>query len=142
MRKVISIALFGDPERKGTAGMSYHPFLAPYLLSHLNLFEPENGWELHVHVDDITLNSSYGRFLTRISSRVEAVKTLMMGSAGLTKAMLWRMRPVVSAKIDYSFCRDIDCVPMSAVSPMNAMKARIRFENGPASATNAMSRLG
>lgn len=112
MRKVISIALFGDPERKGTAGMRYHPFLAPYLLSHLNLFPAAEGWELHVHVDDITLNSSYGRFLTRISSRVEAIKTMMMGSAGLTKAMLWRMRPVFSSTIDYTFCRDIDCIPM------------------------------
>lgn len=112
MRKVISIALFGDPDRKGTAGMAYHPFLPTFLLAHLNLFEPESGWELHVHVDDVTLNSSYGRMLTRVSSRLSCVKTMMMGSALLCSSMLWRMRPVFSTTISYTFCRDIDCVPM------------------------------
>lgn len=112
VRKIISIALFGDPERKGTAGMRYHPFLAPYLLSHLNLFPAAEGWELHVHVDDITLNSSYGQMLTRVSSRVEAVKTIMMGSALLTRSMLWRLRPAFSSTIDYTFCRDIDCISL------------------------------
>lgn len=112
MRKVVSIALFGDSTRKDGSGQNYHVYLSNYVLAHLNLFPVIDGWELHVHVDDITINSNYGRFLTRVSSRVDSIKTLMMGSAGLTKAMLWRMRPVFSSTIQYSFCRDIDCIPM------------------------------
>ncbi len=112
MRKAISIALFGDSTRKDGSGQNYHVYLSTFLLAHLNLFPVNEGWELHIHVDDTTLGSSYGRTLTRLSSKIEAVKTVMMGSAGLTKAMLWRMRPVFSSTIDYTFCRDIDCVPM------------------------------
>lgn len=111
MRKVISIALFGDPDRKGTAGMRYHPFLATFVLAHHNLFERDSGWELHLHLDSVKSAGKYGEFAMRLQAQ-GLIVVREMGEPTLTRSMLWRMAPVFEPGADYVFCRDIDCVPM------------------------------
>lgn len=111
MKKIVSIALFGDASRKDGSGQNYHRYLSTFVLAHHNLFPARGGWELHVHVDDATYGSDYGRALCKMQDR-ELITLTRMGDAALTKAMLWRMTPVFGANADYVFSRDIDCVPM------------------------------
>ncbi|MES2179823.1 MAG: hypothetical protein V4550_18325 [Gemmatimonadota bacterium] len=111
MKKVVSIALFGDATRKDGSGQNYHAYLQTFVLAHANLFPREQGWALHVHIDDTTLAGEYGRILARM--KYEGLLELAtMGAAVLTHSMLWRMAPVFEPGIDYVFCRDIDCIPM------------------------------
>lgn len=113
MRKAVSIALFGDATRKDGSGQNYHRYLPTFVLAHANLFPRVEGWELHVHVDNTTLNGPYGRMLLRMAE-ADLLNVRSHGSAILTRAMLWRMTPVF-AVVDapyYVFPRDIDALPM------------------------------
>lgn len=111
MKKIISIALFGDGSKKDGSGTNYHRYLPTFVLAHHNLFPASEHWGLHVHVDNLTLNGEYGRLLRNMES-LNLLTLVVMGDAALTKAMLWRMAPVFDGNVDYVFCRDIDCIPM------------------------------
>lgn len=99
MRKVISIALFGE-------GDKYAQYLPAFVRAHHNLFPAREGWELRVHVDDRVsdLLISY--------AKADLIEIMLMGKAPLTKAMLWRMAPVFDTDVDFVFCRDLDAIPM------------------------------
>ena len=111
MKKVISLALFGDSTRKDGSGMNYHAYLPSYVLACNNLFESNEGWELHIHVDQQTLAGDYGAMLMKMN-HAHLAHVVAMPAAELTKAMLWRMKPVFQHGVGYVFCRDIDCIPM------------------------------
>lgn len=111
MKKIVSIALFGDVDRKDGSGQNYHAYLSTFMLAHHNLFSCEDGWELHVHVDDLTFNGSRGPMLSRLQS-MGLINLTLMSDAILTRAMLWRMAPIYRDDTDYVFCRDIDSLPM------------------------------
>ncbi len=104
MKKVISIAVFGD-------GDKYAKYLPSFMLAHLNLFPKRDGWKLHVHVDNIVATNRWGAFLRVLESR-GLIHTEFMGTAILTKSMLWRLAPVFDKGNDYVFCRDLDALPM------------------------------
>ncbi len=104
MKKVISIALFGD-------GDKYAQYLPAFVRAHLNLFPVEDGWRLRVHIDDTVFGNEHGRYLARLFG-AGLVDVARMGSAALTKAMLWRMAPVFDDGVDFVFCRDLDAPPM------------------------------
>lgn len=110
MKKIVSIALFGDANRKD-GRQNYHAYLPTFVLAHANLFPVNQGWELHVHVDEETMAGEYGTKLIKMQER-GLLRVELMGEAALTQAMLWRMAPVFDLDADYVFCRDIDCVPM------------------------------
>lgn len=104
MKKVISIALFGE-------GDKYAQFLPAFVRAHHNLFPKDDGWELRVHVDD---TPSVGRCLFRYfdAGLLTVVLASHAGKTPLTKAMLWRMAPVFDTAVDFVFCRDLDSPPM------------------------------
>jgi len=103
MKKVVSIAVFGDADR-------YAQYLSAFVRAHLNLFPISDGWRLCVHIDDNVAKCRHGEFIRRLGA-AGLVDAEQMGSAALTKAMLWRMKPVFS-DADYVFCRDLDACPM------------------------------
>lgn len=111
MKKVISIALFGDASRKDGSGQNYHRYLPTFVTAHANLFPVSEGWELRVHVDEVTLSGTYGKMLKHLEDEA-LLNVVPMGEAVLTHAMLWRMAPVFEPGVDYVFCRDIDALPM------------------------------
>jgi len=98
-------------DRKDGSGMNYHRYLYAYVQAHANLFPIRERWELHVHVDDLTMKSEYGKPLLRMKER-HLIELKTMGDAILTRSMLWRMVPVFSPDVHVVFCRDIDCIPM------------------------------
>lgn len=107
MKKVISIALFGDG--KGTGG-DYAAYLPSFVLAHHNLFPVEEGWQLRLYTDDIVES----RIMSLICQLHDAhlIKIAPMGVAIKTKSMLWRLSPIFDSDADVVFCRDIDCIPM------------------------------
>lgn len=104
MKKTVSIAFFGN-------GDKYAQYISAFLRAHLNLFPLDEGWTLRIHCDDIVGNGPHGQFLHRLAERGLA-EVRHMGSAILTKAMLWRMAPIFDDDVDYVFCRDLDACPM------------------------------
>lgn len=98
MKKVISIALFGE-------GDKYSRYLPAFVRAHLNLFPIEEGWKLRVHWDGDYYKLQKYHFAGLIEAR-------HMESAPLTKAMLWRLDPVFDPSVDFVFCRDLDAPPM------------------------------
>ncbi len=103
MRRVISLALFGD--------RGYGNYLGAVVRANLNLFPPSKGWQMVVHIDDITDGSRLGTVLRRLEND-QLLVVRRMGPAVLTKAMLWRMAPVFEEGAEYVYCRDIDALPM------------------------------
>lgn len=99
MRKVVSIALFGKDTR-------YAQYLGAFVRAHLTLFPQNEDWELRVHVDEYNA----GGFLGALEKK-GLIRLVRCESAPLTKAMLWRMKPVFDETVDYVFCRDIDALP-------------------------------
>lgn len=104
MKKIVSIALFGDENKYGNG-------LRAFVLAHLNLFPLDEGWMLRVHLSDSVYAGRRGQFLRRMAA-LGLLEVRAMGEAPLTKAMLWRMAPVFDKNVDYVFCRDLDCCPM------------------------------
>ncbi len=104
MRKVVSIAVFGESEK-------YSQYLPAFVRGHLNLFPQSEGWELHVHVDETVLNGNHSSFLWKLYESDLIDLQIIWGHALLTRAMLWRMVPVFESGVDYVFCRDIDACP-------------------------------
>lgn len=105
MNKVISIVVFGEGDR-------YAQYLPAFVRAHLNLFPLDEAWELRVHIDDTTIKSKWGIFLHALSDE-GLIKVVLMGTvAAATRAMLWRLRPVFSNDVSYSFSRDLDACPM------------------------------
>lgn len=105
MKKAVSIALFGDN------WFNYAQYSHAFVLAHLNLFPITDGWTLCVYLDDVVSSGKYGKFF-RVLADAGLVQVSNMGSAILTKAMLWRMAPVFDGNFDYVFCRDLDACPM------------------------------
>ncbi len=103
MKKVISLALFGD-------GTRYAAYTPAFVRAHLTLFPQAEGWELRVHHDDHLDSTEGGRLLRALAAR-GLVRLVAMGEAPLTRAMLWRMTPVWDPEVDYVFARDIDALP-------------------------------
>lgn len=110
-RKVISIALFGDADRKDGSGMNYGSYLQTFVLAHANLFPSKEGWELRVHCDTAVFGSRVGKLLDQLHKCNLIVCDVRNDRAILTKAMLWRADPVFT-DADFVFCRDVDCIPM------------------------------
>lgn len=105
MRKLVSISLFGDPERYGV-------YLPTYVLAHLHFFPVSEGWTLRVHIDERTRDSQRGRFLERLSREGVVEYRVMGATPPLTKGMIWRMAPVFDRDAGWVFCRDLDGCPM------------------------------
>lgn len=101
MKKVVSIALFGE-------GDKYAQYMPAFLRAHLNLFPIAEDWLLRVHIDDIVSD----HFLMEASERDLLEVDYMGGDVPLTRAMLWRLAPIFDTNADYVFCRDIDACPM------------------------------
>ncbi len=104
--KVVSISVFGDNDK----------YLAPlpsFVLAHLNLFPLVDNWGLRVYVDNKLYRSDkYGVFLRGLDVKGLIELCVEEDGAPLCKAMLWRMAPAFDQHVDYTFCRDVDCVPM------------------------------
>lgn len=111
MCKVLSLALFGDATRKDGSGMNYHAYLSSGILAAANLFPADEGWQIYMHVDPVTLEGPYGSTLVKMA-KANLIVLKSMGEAVLTRAMLWRMAPVFELGVDYVFARDIDCISM------------------------------
>ena len=75
MKKVVSIALFGDADRKDGSGQNYHAYLPTFVLAHANLFSTDQGWELRVHVDAETAQSKYGTMLRKSAVKLRETAT-------------------------------------------------------------------
>jgi hypothetical protein len=105
VRKVVSIALFGDPEKYGV-------YLSTFVLAHHNVFPRAEGWGLAVHVDERAAESAHGAFLKRIEARGLASVHVMGATPARTKGMAWRLRPIFDNDVGYAFCRDLDALPM------------------------------
>lgn len=105
MKKVVSIALFGE-------GDKYTQYLPSFVIAHLNLFPINRGWVLRVHCDEAVGKSATGQALDRLAARDLIELRHMAMPPVLTKAMLWRMAPVFDTNCEYVFCRDIDACPM------------------------------
>lgn len=103
MKKVISLALFGEGDR-------YAQYLPSFVRAHANIFPVEEGWQLCIHVDRLVA-ATYGALLQRYEE-AGILAITKMESAPLAKAMLWRMAPIFHMAAGYVFCRDIDAVPM------------------------------
>lgn len=105
MKKIVSLALFGD-------GDKYSKYISAYVRGHLNLFPIEEGWRLRVHYDDAIMKVPAGRLLRHLSWN-GLIEISYKGEAPpLTKAMLWRLEPIFDDEISHVFCRDIDAPPM------------------------------
>lgn len=97
MNKVISTALFGKNTR-------YAVYWNAFLRAHLTLFPISEGWRLRVHVDEHNL-------WLKVYADAGLCDVVPCDDAPLTRAMLWRMKPVWDESVDYVFCRDIDALP-------------------------------
>ncbi len=103
MKKVVSVALFGDSEH-------YRQFVRGFVRAHANLFRADEGWELRVHVDGLVDGSPCGKFLRALEA-AGLLTVRLMQSRPLTAAMLWRLAPVFEEGAGYVFCRDVDSCP-------------------------------
>jgi hypothetical protein len=102
--KTISLALFGT-------GNKYAQYVSACVLANLNLFPRDEGWIIKFHIDDAITNTAVGCVLSKMVDR-GLIVVRQMGSAPLTRAMLWRMAPIWDVGVNYVFCRDLDAPPM------------------------------
>jgi len=109
MKKVVSIALFGNIEK-------YAPYLRAFVLAHHNIFPERDGWMLFVNTSERTLHE----FPLLGGAHGSLIHVTLNASAPLTRAMLWRLKPVFQpvdrepiepCYSDYVFCRDLDALP-------------------------------
>jgi hypothetical protein len=100
MRNVISLALFGQDSK-------YSQYLSSVTRAWKALLP---DFEIWVHHDDLAKMSSYWPFLQALAER-QVIKPVAMGTAPLTKAMLWRIAPLWEPEVEYVFARDIDALP-------------------------------
>lgn len=105
MTKVYSTALFGT-------GDKYAQYLPAFVLGALNLFPQNEGWSVHIHVDDDLIDTKIGSMLACLFG-AGVIELRIRKPAPLTKAMLWRMAPVFEEpNAEFVFCRDLDAPPM------------------------------
>jgi len=104
-KKVISAALFGD-------GDKYAQYVSAFVLGALNLFPPQDGWVVRLHVDDVVRRSPRHRVLDGMDRAGLIQLKYMLGEPLLTRAMLWRLAPVFDEGVEYVFSRDLDAPPM------------------------------
>lgn len=116
MNKVISLALFDGPTPVDASWrVPYIQFLPAFVRAHHELFPVEEGWELVIHTDT---HADQHRLL-RCYEEAGLLRTQPMEPVPLTKAMLWRMMPVLDFQLgdghhcdtEVVFCRDIDSLP-------------------------------
>lgn len=104
MKKVVSIALFGE-------GSKYGQYLSSFVCAHLNIFPIGEGWKLRVHYDDKIMSSKKGDFL-RALNWDGLIEIDYRGTAPLCRAMLWRLAPIFDETVSHVFSRDLDAIPM------------------------------
>jgi hypothetical protein len=107
MKKVISLAVFGDPFKDERAAW-YWQYLPVVIRGYRALF-PE--WEIWIHHDSSILRAHYGAALFGLE-RLGIVRLFLETHEELCKSMLWRMKPLWNAQTKYVLCRDVDHTPM------------------------------
>lgn len=100
---VISYSLFGNHVTWGTRQF-YWDFLPALVRAHHNIYP---GWELRIHVDS-TFRDPRSNFLCALNDAGLANVRYVEENLQVCRSMLWRMRPLWEAGIDYVLCRDID----------------------------------
>ncbi len=109
MKKVVSVALFGNADAKDGSGMAYEQYLVSFVFAHANLFPKSEDWQLRLYMD--TCDSRVGELAVALQEH-GLLEVSSMGPAIRTQAMMWRMTPCFDESVDYVFCRDIDACPM------------------------------
>ncbi len=131
MKKIVSIALFGD-------GSKYKKYLPSYVRSHLNIFPIGEGWKLRVHYDDKILSSKTGDFL-RALNWDGLIEIDYRGTAPLCRSMMWRLAPVFDDNVSHVFCRDLDAVQCHATEPCVDSSSHPKRRWGPVTITSSTS---
>lgn len=112
MKKVISLALFGD-RAVGRWYKTYTQFLGAVLRAHHVILPVSEGWSMRIHHDSDALGRPYGRTLKVLEKRgLVTLRDMGKAEDGVARAMLWRLEPVYDPEVDAVFCRDVDALPM------------------------------
>lgn len=104
--KIISYSLFGYGKERQANCFDFNSYLRGLMVNMRlkRLLFPE--WVIRLHLDESTYNGFIEFFnLLQIESGLQII---ICNDAPLTKAMLWRMKPLFNTEVERVICRDLD----------------------------------
>ena len=105
MKRVISFSLFGLPYSRTNW---YYTYLPALIRGYLSIFP---GWDLWFYHDENLYACYYASVLLRLQEQGLIRLILVSEKPVLCKAMLWRLKPIWEADVEYLLCRDVDHTP-------------------------------
>lgn len=111
MKRVVSLALWGEWDRSGDGGsmQNYYWRSAIVAIAASRLIFPD--WEIRVHHDSSLFRHPLGPILCASAARGEIVLVRMPDQGELCHKMLWRMFPAFDPTVERFICRDVDALP-------------------------------
>ena len=107
--KVISYSLFGYGKDKAENCFEFNAYLRGLMVNIRlqRLLFPD--WRIRVHLDKQT-HEGFKRFFELLSEEIHtnAIDVVICEDAPLTKAMLWRLKPMFDPNVEMFICRDIE----------------------------------
>jgi len=107
--KVISYSLFGYGKERAENCFDFNSYLRGLMINIRlqRLLFPK--WRIRLHLDQKTYDG-FKRFFELLSEDVHynAIDIVICEDAPLTKAMLWRLKPMFDPNVEMFICRDIE----------------------------------
>lgn len=107
--KVISYSLFGYGKEREANCFDFHSYLRGLMVNIRlqRLLFP--SWRIRLHLDQSTYDG-FKRFFELLSQKehYNLIDIEICADAELTKAMLWRIKPIFDGKVERFICRDLD----------------------------------
>ena len=105
MKKIISYALFGYGKEASVDWFEFNTYLRGLMINirMQQLLMPD--WKIRVYIDRI----SYEKF-QELFDALDMIEIVVESPAELSRASLWRLKPLFDAEVEYMISRDLDSI--------------------------------